>query len=94
MRVYFTDHQAELVNLIKTYHDTRIALVISPESHAFRDMMDGCELRNDQCIALRNLFGRVIDYDACGDDIAADEMTKYMHGVMRDKVRHWLFNEE
>lgn len=94
MRVYFTDHQAELVNLIKTYHDTRIALVISPESHAFRDMMSGYELRNDQCIALRNFFGRVIDYDACGNDLIADAMTKYMYEVMRDKVSYWLFNDE
>lgn len=93
MRILFTDHQAELINRIKAYHDNRIALTISPESHAFRDMMEGQELRNSQCIALRNFFGRVIDYDACDNDIAADEMTKYMYGVMCDHVRNWLFEE-
>lgn len=94
MKMVFSDIQSELINRIKAYHDTQIALVISPESHAFRDMMEGKELCNEQCRALRNLFGRVIDYDACGDDIAAEEMTKYMYEVMRDKVRHWLFDGE
>lgn len=94
MKIYMTETQVELMKRIKAYHNVRISRFNEEQNSAFDDLINGRELGVGQCIILRNIFGEVIDFDACYDNIEAKEMTECMYTQMRKTVRDWIFDGE
>lgn len=91
MRMMFTDSQIDNITLAMAYHVSRHCAIGENEKAALHDMMDGYELRIDQLGSLVDFFGRMIDFDLCGNDLVLDEMVKYMHIALRTEQRR-IFN--